>query len=68
MIGNCLVCALIAWARHPREVSIHFMRNSKRRWHCYWMRDGVRYEFYAKGRSSKSYLRNLIYFGVVRKF
>lgn len=68
MISNCLISALLAWASCPARTSIKFMRNSKRRWHCYWVRDGVRYEFYAKGRSSKGYLRNLIYRGVVREF
>lgn len=68
MIGNCLLCALVAWASKPRATRIHAMRNRRRRWHFYWTRDGKRYEFHAPGRSAKSYLRNAIYRGQVRKF
>lgn len=67
MIGNCILSALVAKARNPRKVKIDFIRNRARRWHCTWLVDGKRFEFYAQGRSRLPYWRNLLYSGVVRE-
>jgi hypothetical protein len=68
MPGNCLICAIWEWLKYPTTTSIKLMRNRRRRWHVYWVRDGKRFEFYAPGRSSKSYLGNLLYVGTRREF
>ena len=68
MLGNCLVCAIAAWIVAPRTTRIRALRNKRRRWHFYWVRDGKRYEFHAPGRSTKGYLRNTLYLGQVREF
>lgn len=65
--GNCIVCAVVAWLRHPRSTSIKFVRNKGRRWHCIWVRDGKRFEFYAAGRSRMPYWRNALYLGRARE-
>jgi len=38
-------------------------RNKHGRWHWYWVREGRAFEFYAKGRSGRTYFANLIYVG-----
>jgi hypothetical protein len=65
---NCVVYALAQKLRHPFRVKLKRMRNRKGRWHWYWQKDGVNYEYYAKGRSQYGYLRNLCYSGKVRQF
>jgi hypothetical protein len=64
--GNCLLVALAAWARGHR---LYRMRNRSGRWHFYWThRDtGQAFEFYTKGASRRSYLRNALTIGEVRR-
>lgn len=66
-LSNCLVAALVVKARDWSGVEIRFVRNRSRRWHCIWIKAGERYEFYAKGRSTMPYWRNLLYRGEVRR-
>lgn len=65
--SNCLLAALAAWARHPRTTAMRLIRNRAGRWHVVWERDGLRFEFYAPGRSRMTYLQNLLYRGRVRE-
>jgi hypothetical protein len=65
-LGNCLACALLAWARNPFATSILLRRNRYGRWHVLWCTDGRVYEFYAKGRACKNYLQNFAYRGITR--
>ncbi|WP_059440929.1 MULTISPECIES: hypothetical protein [Comamonas] len=65
--SNCIVSALVAWLLNPVGTQIRFIRTSTRRWHCIWVRDGHRYEFYAPGRSKLPYWRNLVYLGRIRQ-
>lgn len=65
--GNCLLVALAASARGHH---LHRMRNRSGRWHFYWThRDGggQAFEFYTKGASRRSYLRNAITLGEIRR-
>lgn len=66
--GNCLVCAILAWALAPSRTRVRALRNRRGRLHFYWTRDGRRYEFHAPGRSTKTYLQNSLYVGRVREF
>jgi hypothetical protein len=65
--SNCLIAALAAFISSPAKTRIRFSRNVSGRWHCTWTKNGCEYEFYAKGRSQKSYLQNIVYIGRVRK-
>lgn len=65
--GNCLLAALAAKLRAPREVRIRTLRNRAGRLHFYWERDGRRFEFYTPGASRGSYVRNAVRLGVVRE-
>lgn len=64
--GNCVLAAVGAWIMRPTQVRILFVRNRSRRLHCIWKMGGVRYEFYAPGRSRLPYWRNIVYMGTVR--
>lgn len=66
-VGNCLIAALIAKAKHPRRVRLAVARNRSGRWHVAWTDAGVRYEFYAKGRSTMPYWQNLLYIGEIKR-
>ncbi|WKL16593.1 hypothetical protein QYQ99_03285 [Comamonas testosteroni] len=65
--SNCIVSALVAWLLSPAHTRIRFIRTSTRRWHCIWVQNGQRYEFYAPGRSKLPYWRNLVYLGCIRQ-
>lgn len=67
-LSNCLIAALLAWARSPRgSVRLVVRRNRCGRWHVLW-RDGERlFEFYGRGASQRTYLQNLLYRGEVRE-
>ena len=61
--ANCLAVALLRG-----HVRTHAMRNRAGRLHYFWRdRDGLAWEFYAQGRSRRSYLANLLYVGEVRR-
>lgn len=60
--SNCVIFALFEKAKNP-AVRIGFIRNRHGRLHCIWTLNGKRYEFYAKGRSSLPYWKNIIYRG-----
>lgn len=64
--GNCVVVSLAAWLRHPRTTTIHVVRNRAGRWHMFWQRAGVKYEFYTPGASRCGYLRNSLRIGLIR--
>lgn len=64
--GNCLVVAVGAWLREPGRVRLCAQRNKAGRWHIFWQRDGRNHEFYAPGRSQRTYLQNIIYRGRIR--
>lgn len=66
-VGNCVLCALAAWVKRPLTTRLVMRRNRCGRWHVMWRRDGALFEFYAPGRSGKTYCQNLLYRGVVRK-
>lgn len=62
--GNCLCVSLIAAALPGNKLKI--CRNRSGRMHFYW-RDkyGRSWEFYKKGASQRTYLKNSIYVGEV---
>ena len=65
-LGNCLIVAL--WHRMTtRNTRIRYMRNRCGRWHFYWETNGFKYEFYTPGASQRSYWRNALTRGVVRR-
>lgn len=64
--GNCLVVTLVYCLR--RGNCLRRMRNRSGRLHFYWTdASGKAFEFYTKGASRRSYLRNAITFGEVRR-
>ncbi|MGG3814221.1 hypothetical protein ABEV34_21615 [Methylorubrum rhodesianum] len=61
--ANCLAVALLRG-----HVRTRAMRNRTGRLHYFWRdRDGLAWEFYAPGRSRRSYLANLLYVGEVQR-
>lgn len=47
---------------------IRATRNRSGRWHLYWLdKDGFAWEFYTKGASRCSYLRNAVRIGEIRR-
>lgn len=64
--GNCVLVSLCA-ALMPGN-RIRWKRNRCGRWHVFWQdRNGKTWEFYRKGASGRTYLRNLIYVGEVKR-
>jgi hypothetical protein len=63
--ANCLIVTAVAamFGGRPRAV-----RNRAGRWHLYWLdADGLAFEFYTKGASRRSYLRNALTLGEVKR-
>lgn len=65
--GNCLLVALVMGLRPGRRIRV--MRNRGGRLHFFWTHKatGEAFEFYTKGASRRSYLRNAITMGEVRR-
>lgn len=66
-LSNCLIAALLAWARSPLSVRLVVRRNRCGRWHVLWRVAGRLFEFYGRGASQRTYLQNLLYRGEVRE-
>jgi hypothetical protein len=64
--ANCLVVAIVASCR--RGSSLWCGRNKSGRLHFFW-RDaaGRSWEFYTKGASTRSYLRNALTIGEIKR-
>lgn len=63
--GNCVIAALIAGMAGAR---IRTVRNRTGRIHFYWLNEaGEAWEFYTKGASRRSYLRNALTLGEIRR-
>jgi hypothetical protein len=64
--ANCFIVGLTVAALGKGEV--RFTRNRRRHLHCYWVdQDGMAWEFYTKGASSASMLRNTIRIGEIKR-
>lgn len=64
--GNCLVVALVAGLRPSNRV--HMARNAWGRWHWYWTdSNGVSWRFYRPQSGRRSYLRNSLYIGEIKR-
>lgn len=66
-LSNCLVAAVAAGVRSRGACRLVLRRNRCGRWHVMWRHGGRLFEFYAKGRASKPYWRNVVYRGTVRE-
>jgi hypothetical protein len=66
-LSNCLLAAVVAKVRAPRQVRIEAVRNKHGRLHFVWSKQGARFEFYAPCRSRMTYLQNALYVGRVRE-
>lgn len=63
--ANCLLVALVAWLGGAELCAV---RNRTRRWHFFWRNAaGEAWEFYTPGASRRSYLRNALTLGRVKR-
>lgn len=63
--GNCLIVAAVMGLR---GYEVRTMRNRSGRLHFYWRdEEGRAFEFYTKGASRRSYLRNALTLGEIRR-
>lgn len=65
--SNCLLAALWEWSKSPTRVKVMRVKNRRGRIHFVWTKDGSTYEWWAKGRTAKSYISNLWYKGEVKR-
>lgn len=65
--SSCIIEAVKQKILRPRLVRIKITRNATNRIHFYWVENGLKYEFYAKGRSKLPYWKNLLYKGCIKR-